>query len=230
MNFYEFYNMYFISLTIVLVILIFIMLGICVGLYKKFKKIGKFKTPWFEIAPDSVNIPESEDMGKTRLLLKRQFDYVDNYIDGISNTFLALEKVIVDDAMKVLFKESFVPKTHMQTCLINSNTNELIQLLKNYLNGLLVINHIGSDKDKIKKYAKSHTCQVMAIVKKHVCDIFCKLSGTISIDSKKYWSLIGIDDPVFWAEKHLTELLIGISELRYSDFDMSDENENHEKH
>jgi hypothetical protein len=189
------------------------------------KSNKKVKTPWFEIAPDSVNAPETEDMGKTRLLLKRQFEYVDNYINGISNTFLALEKCIVDDAMKILFKNESIPKTHMQTCLINSNTNELIQLLKNYLNGLLVINHIGSNKDKIKRYAKSHVCQVVAIAKKHSCDIFCKLSGNICTDSVKYWKEIGIEDPNSWAEHHLTELLLGLSELRYSDFDTTNDKE-----
>lgn len=217
MNFLEFYNQHFLSLSLIIT---FVMLS-TVGsfIYFLHNSNKKVKTPWFEIAPDSVNTPESEDMGKTRLLLKRQFEYVDNYINGISNVLLALEKVIVDDAMRVLFKEQNVPKTHMQTCLINSNTNELIQELKNYLNGLLVINHIGSNKDKIKRYAKSHTCQVVAITKKHACDLFCKLSGTICTDSKKYWKEIGIDDPTSWAEIHLTELLLGLSELRYSDFD-----------
>ena len=150
---------------------------------------------------------------------------MDNYINGLSNTFLALEKAIVDDAMRVLFQDGSIPKTHMQTCLISSNTNELIQQLKNYINGLLVINHIGSNKDKIKRYAKSHTCQVVAITKKHACDLFCKLSGTICTDSIKYWKKIGIEDPTSWAEINLTELLIGLSELRYSDFDMTNDTE-----
>ena len=116
-----------------------------------------------------------------------------------------------------------VPKTHMQTCLINSNTNELVQLFKNYLNGILVINHIGSDKEKIKRYAKSHVCQVSAIAKKHVCDLYCKLSGAICTDSLKYWKEIGIDDPNAWAEARLVELLLGLSELRYSDFDATND-------
>ena len=226
MNFLDFYNQHYISLTVVIVGLILVMIGSIICFLKKSNK--KVKTPWFEIAPDSVNTPESEDMGKTRLLLKRQFEYVDNYINGLSNTFLALEKVIVDDAMKVLFQDGNVPKTHMQTCLISSNTNELIQQLKNYINGLLVINHIGSNKEKIKRYAKSHTCQVVAISKKHACDLFCKLSGTICVDSIKYWKKIGIEDPTAWAETHLTELLIGLSELRYSDFDITNDKEEEE--
>lgn len=198
-----------------------------VALVLRFLKSRKngVKTPWFEIAPDSVNVPESEEMGKTRLLLKRQFDYVDNYIDGLTSTFLALEKAIVSDALHVLFKEPLVPKTHMETCLINSNVNEVIQLLKNYINGILVINHIGSNKEKIKKYAKSHVCQVVAIVKKHSCDMFCKLSGVICTDSMKYWKSIGIENPQEWAEHCLVELLIGLSELRYSDFDANNDNE-----
>ena len=223
MNFLDFYNQHYISLTFIIIILVGIVTSLIIYFFRKSNK--KVKTPWFEIAPDSVNTPESEDMGKTRLLLKRQFEYVDNYINGLSNTFLALEKVIVDDAMLILFQEDIVPKTHMQTCLINSNTNELIQQLKNYINGLLVINHIGSNKDKIKRYAKSHTCQVVAIVKKHSCDLFCKLSGVICTDSKKYWNDIGINDPTSWAETHLTELLIGLSELRYSDFDVTNDKE-----
>lgn len=223
MNFLEFYNQHYISMTVIFVLLASVIIGGVIYLFHKSNK--KVKTPWFEIAPDSVNTPESEDMGKTRLLLKRQFEYVDNYINGLSNTFLALEKIIVDDAMKVLFQDSNIPKTHMQTCLISSNTNELIQQLKNYINGLLVINHIGSNKEKIKKYAKSHTCQVVAISKKHACDLFCKLSGTICTDSIKYWRKIGIEDPTAWAETHLTELLIGLSELRYSDFDITNDTE-----
>ena len=53
--------------------------------------------------------------------------------------------------------------------------------------------------------------------------MFCKLSGAICTDSKKYWEEIGIDDPTLWAETHLTELLIGLSELRYSDFDTNND-------
>lgn len=223
MNFLDFYNQHYISLTFIIIILVGIVTALIIYFFRKSNK--KVKTPWFEIAPDSVNTPESEDMGKTRLLLKRQFEYVDNYINGLSNTFLALEKAIVDDAMQVLFQDGKVPKTHMQTCLINSNTNELIQQLKNYINGLLVINHIGSNKDKIKRYAKSHTCQVVAITKKHACDLFCKLSGVICTDSIKYWKKIGVEDPTSWAESNLTELLLGLSELRYSDFDMSNDTE-----
>ena len=223
MNFLDFYNQHYISLTFIIIILVGIVTALIIYFFRKSNK--KVKTPWFEIAPDSVNTPESEDMGKTRLLLKRQFEYVDNYINGLSNTFLALEKVIVDDAMQVLFQDGKVPKTHMQTCLINSNCNELIQQLKNYINSLLVINHIGSNKDKIKRYAKSHTCQVVAISKKHACDLFCKLSGTICTDSLKYWQKIGIEDPTSWAETNLTELLLGLSELRYSDFDITNDTE-----
>lgn len=223
MNFLDFYNQHYISLTFIIVILAGIVTSLIIYFFRKSNK--KVKTPWFEIAPDSVNTPESEDMGKTRLLLKRQFEYVDNYINGLSNTFLALEKAIVDDAIRVLFQGGIVPKTHLQTCLINSNTNELVQQLKNYIIGLLVINHIGSNKDKIKRYAKSHTCQVTAIVKKHSCDLFCKLSEVICTDSKKYWNDIGINDPISWAETHLTELLIGLSELRYSDFDITNDME-----
>ena len=223
MNFLDFYNQHYISLTFIIIILVGIVTSLIIYFFRKSNK--KVKTPWFEIAPDSVNTPESEDMGKTRLLLKRQFEYVDNYINGLSNIFLALEKAIVDDAMCVLFQDGTIPKTHMQTCLISSNTNELIQQLKNYINGLLVINHIGSNKDKIKRYAKSHTCQVVAITKKHACDLFCKLSGAICTDSIKYWKKIGIEDPTSWAETNLTELLIGLSELRYSDFDMANDTE-----
>lgn len=224
MTFLEFWNGHFIGLTVGMVIAVIAVVTLVIYLVRK-SKIKNLKTPWFEIAPDSVNVPESEEMGKTRLLLKRQFDYVDNYIDGLTSTFLALEKEIVSDALHVLFKEPLVPKTHMETCLINSNVNEVIQLLKNYINGILVINHIGSNKEKIKKYAKSHVCQVVAIVKKHSCDMFCKLSGVICTDSMKYWKSIGIENPQEWAEHCLVELLIGLSELRYSDFDANNDNE-----
>ena len=222
MNFLEFWSEHFIGITISMIIGCVVVVSLILYLINK-SKLKNIKTPWFEIAPDSVKDVESEDMGKTRLLLKRQFEYVNNYIDGISNSLLALEKIIIDDAMRVLFEDTPVPKTHMRTCLISSNTNELVQLLKNYINGLLVINHIGSDKDKIKRYAKSHTCQVVAITKKHICEIYSKLSGTICTDSTKYWKEIGIDNPVEWAENHLTEVLLGISELRYSDFDMTND-------
>jgi len=227
MNFLNFYDKHYISLTCIVLGTVFILAVLLIYFIRKSNK--KVKTPWFEIAPDSVNVPESEDMGKTRLLLKRQFDYIDNYINGLSNTFLALEKVIVEDAMQVLFSQKSTPKTHMETCLINSNVNEIIQLLKNYMNGILVINHIGSNKEKIKKYAKSHVCQVEAIVKKHSCDIFCKLSGQICTESLKYWKKIGIENPSAWAEMHLVNLLIGLSELRYSDFDSTNDNDEENK-
>ena len=93
MNFLDFYNQHYISLTFIIIVLVGIVTSLIIYFFRKSNK--KVKTPWFEIAPDSVNVPESEDMGKTRLLLKRQFEYVDNYINGLSNTFLALENVIV---------------------------------------------------------------------------------------------------------------------------------------
>jgi hypothetical protein len=113
----------------------------------------------------------------------------------------------------------------METCLVNSSTEEIIQMLKNYIESLLVINHIGTDKDKIKRYAKSHVNQVVAIVKKHNYDLFSKLSGNICLDLLIYWRNIGINDPNEWAETHLYQILIGISELRYSDFDEMNDND-----
>ena len=117
------------------------------------------------------------------------------------------------------------PKTHMMTCLINSDTGELLQKLKNYLNGLLIKNHIGDNKEKIKKYAKAHVCQVVSITKKHSSSIYRQLCGKICIDTLSYWKDIGITDPEGWAEKCLIELLIGISELRYSDFCEDEDNQ-----
>lgn len=223
MNFLEFYNAHFIPLTLLLIILFvtLIVIGEII-----LKKIGerKIKTPWFEIAPDSIKIPESEEMAKTRLLLKRQFEYVEHYIDGVANVFLALEKEIVRGAMMSIFGDNYKARTHMETCLVNSSTEEIIQKLKNYIESLLVINHIGTDKDKIKRYAKSHTNQVVAIVKKHNYDLFSKLSGNICLDLLIYWRNIGINDPSDWAENHLYQILIGISELRYSDFDEKNDN------
>ncbi len=223
MNFLEFYNSHFMSLTI-----LFILLFICIGIVGSIilKKIGKrkIKTPWFEIAPDSVKIPESEEMAKTRLLLKRQFEYVEHYIDGVTNTFLALEKEIIRGAMMTIFGDNYSARTHMETCLVNSSTEEIVQKLKNYIESLLVINHIGTDKEKIKRYAKSHTNQVVAIVKKHNYDLFSKLSGNICLDLLIYWRNIGINNPSDWAENHLYQILIGITELRYSDFDETNDN------
>lgn len=219
MTFLEFYDSHFVALTASFVVCtILAMVLICI-LIKNIKK-QKVKTPWFEIAPDSVNTPESEDMGKTRLLLKRQFEFAEHYIDGIENTFLALEREIIRGAIQSIFGDTQVkPKTHIETCLVNASTEEIMQKLKNYINSLLVINHIGTDKDKIKKYAKSHTCQVVAIVKKHNYELYSKVSGNICLDLLPYWKNIGIDNPYEWAEHHLHNVLIGICELRYSDFD-----------
>ena len=137
MNFLEFYNSHFMSLTI-----LFILLFVCIGIVGSIilKKIGerKIKTPWFEIAPDSVKIPESEEMAKTRLLLKRQFEYVEHYMDGVTNTFLALEKEIIRGAMMTIFGDNYSARTHMETCLVNSSTEEIVQKLKN-LNGMTLI-------------------------------------------------------------------------------------------
>jgi hypothetical protein len=224
MNFLDFYNAHFASITILLVLL-FITLIIIGGIILRKMGDRKIRTPWFEIAPDSVKVPESEEMAKTRLLLKRQFEYVEHYIDGVSNVFLALEKEIIRGAMMTIFGDKYNARTHMETCLVNSSTEEIIQMLKNYIESLLVINHIGTDKDKIKRYAKSHVNQVVAIVKKHNYDLFSKLSGNICLDLLIYWRNIGINDPNEWAETHLYQILIGISELRYSDFDELNDND-----
>lgn len=224
MNFLDFYNAHFVSITILLVLL-FITLIIIGGIILRKMGDRKIRTPWFEIAPDSVKVPESEEMAKTRLLLKRQFEYVEHYIDGVSNVFLALEKEIIRGAMMTIFGDKYNARTHMETCLVNSSTEEIIQMLKNYIESLLVINHIGTDKDKIKRYAKSHVNQVVAIVKKHNYDLFSKLSGNICLDLLMYWRNIGINDPNEWAETHLYQILIGISELRYSDFDEMNDND-----
>jgi len=228
MTFLEFYDAHFVSVTIMIAIGTCITMGFIIMILKNiFKK--NVKTPWFEIAPDSVKIPESEDMAKTRLLLKRQFEYVDHYIDGVSNTFLSLEREIIQGAIESIFGDATVkvkPKTHIETCLINSSTEEIVQKLKNYVESLLVINHIGTDKEKIKRYAKSHVCQIVAIVKKHNYELYSKVSGNICLDLIPYWKKIGIDDPNAWAEEHLYNVLIGICELRYSDFDDSNDGNN----
>ena len=78
------------------------------------------------------------------------------------------------------------------------------------------------DREKIKKYAKSHVCQIMAIIKSHLTEIFCKISGDICTDLGKYWNEIKVENPDQQLESYLTELLIGLSELRYSDFDAED--------
>jgi hypothetical protein len=145
-------------------------------------------------------------------------------MDGVSNVFLALEKEVIRGAMMMIFGDNYNSRTHMETCLVNSSTEEVVQKLKNYIESLLVINHIGTDKDKIRRYAKSHTNQVVAIVKKHNYDLFSKLSGNICLDLLIYWRNIGINDPCDWAENHLYQILIGITELRYSDFDETNDN------
>jgi len=222
MNFLDFYNQHFTSVTVLFIFILAIFISICGIILKRFIN-HKIKTPWFEIAPDSVKMPESDDMGKTRLLLKRQFEYVEHYMDGISNVILALEKEIIRGAMMTIFDDKCPAKTHMETCLVNSSTEEIMQKLTNYIESLLVINHIGTDKEKIKRYAKSHTNQVSAIVKKHNYDLFSKLSGNICLDLLGYWQNIGIGNPYDWAENHLYQILIGISELRYSDFDKTND-------
>ena len=219
MNFLDFYNAHYVSMTAITIIAFVLIIILIIWLITKSNK--KVKTPWFEIAPDSVKVPETDDMGKTRLLLKRQFDYVDNYMNGVSSVLLALEKSIVNDAINRSNINEVEP--HTISCLINSSTNELTQKLKYYMNGLLVINHIGSDKEKIKKYAKSHVCQIMAIIKKHLTEIFTKLSGEICTDLTKYWNEIKIENPNQQLESYLVELLLGLSELRYSDFDVTND-------
>ena len=224
MNFFDFYHQHSLLVTILIVLSLFVVVFIIQKLFK-FLKNKKVRTGLFEIAPDSVKTPETDDMHKTRVLLMRQLEYVDHYVDGLSGVFLALEKDIIEDAMSVLFQNKNTPKTHMMTCLINSDTGELLQKLKNYLNGLLIKNHIGDNKEKIKKYAKAHVCQVVSITKKHSSSIYRQLCGKICIDTLPYWKNIGIADPEGWAEKCLIELLIGISELRYSDFGEDEDNQ-----
>ena len=223
MSFLEFYSNNFASFTIVIFFLITLIL---IGIYFIFRKILKndkrLKTPWFEIAPDSVMNVETEEMGKTRLLLKRQMEYVDNYIKGCQPLFLNLTKLIMIDAMKYLFQTDAPPKTHMMSCLIQSETNALLEKLTSYVNNLLIMNHIGTNKEKIESYAKSHVSQLAGITKQFYCECYNKLSGDICMNISKYWKKLNIN-PTEWTYEHLVELLIGVSELRYSDFNNEDE-------
>lgn len=222
MNFFDFYNEHFISMSVIIIMILSIMIGgIMFGLKKIFFQ-KQIKTPWFEIASDSITKPETEAMGKTRLLLKRQSEYLEQFMNGLQPIFLAVVKEVVKDAMVILFDKEEPPKTHMETCLIQSATNSIVEETKLYLNNLLIINHIGTNKEKIKKYAKGHIRPVMGIVRKECCDLFCRLSGQISTDTLKYWKKIGIEDPSNWTEQQLSTLLLDLSDLRYSDFEHHD--------
>lgn len=219
MTWLDFYAQHFVSLTIILTI---ISIGVLLLLFFLIKTIigkNKIKTPWFEIGSDSIKEPESLESNKTRLLLKRQLDFVDKYIDGLEPTFLNVEKELVDDAMRTLFQTVETPKTHMQTCLVRSSTNELMRELKMYVTNLLIMNHIGTDKEKIRKYAIAHIPTVVSIAKKSLCNTYTNLSGKVCIDTNVFWNKTCIDDPNDWCNEKLTDLLINISELRYSDFD-----------
>lgn len=218
MGFLEFYSQHFTSLTVIFITVIVVFIGIIIYLSSIIKKSKSIKTPWFEIAPDSVKTPESEEAGKTRLLLKRQSDYLALALEGMLPTFSALTNEIVLQSMKILFNNEDIPKTHMQTCLIQSSTDNVIEKLKNYITNLLVVNHIGTDKEKIVLYAKAHVIPTMSIIKNAYCELFSKLSGQICIDLKPYFKNIGINDMNEWIEDQLIILLINISELRYSDF------------
>ena len=217
MSFLDFWNAHYKSMSFLLAVVAIVVVVTVIFLFKKLNN-RNIKTPWFEIAPDSIKKPETEEMGKTRLLIKRQSDYLDKFMDGIQPVFLALIKEVTEDAMKTLFKNSNPPKTHMMTCLIQSSTNELVKELKYYINNLLVVNHIGADKEKITKYAKGHVTPLIGIAKKSCCDLYSSLSGQICTSTEKYWSKINIENPRGWAEDQLIKLLLDLSDLRYSDF------------
>lgn len=219
MTFLEFYNMHFIAVSILLFIGGLIILGLGVLIFKKLTSNGSnIKTPWFEIANESVKTPESEDMAKTRLLLKRQFEFVEHHMDGIYNMLMAIESEVIKGAMLSMFNDYKPSKTNMETCLIKATTQELRVKIENYVKSLLVINHIGTDKDKIKKYAMSHTSQIVAIFRKHNFQLYSELSHNICMDLKPFLHTAGIGDIEEWVENNFYTCLISLCELRYSDF------------
>lgn len=226
MTFFEFYSNHFVPLTVVFSLLI---MGIVIILLLVFRRLkGKgVKTPWFEVASDSVKIPESEASGKTRLLISRQLVYIENYVNGLEPVFLNVTKNLVDDALETSYSLDNVarPRYHLITKFIQTTTNELSQSMINYLGHLLIVNHIGTDKDKIRKYVKGHVNQVMSIVKKDLSDVYCDLSGQVCLDIGKYWKMAGVDNPTEFVSQKLYDLLINISYLRYSDFDNTNDND-----
>ena len=231
MTFFDFYSKHFIPLTVMIGIIAVGLIALVVMAIMGLLKSKKVKTPWFEIAPESVKVPESEEMGKTRLLISRQLDYVENYIDGLQPTVLMAEKNLINDAINTMYKFSTMPtkerpRIHLVTRLVQTATNELCQNLINYLIHLLIVNHIGTDKDKIKKYAKGHVNQIIGIVKKSLNETYCDIAGQVCLDSTKYWKSAGIDDPTEYVFTRLSDLLINISYLRYSDFDSSNDGDN----
>ena len=228
MTFFDFYSSHFVPLTIVFALLIILLVAMIVAVSLHLFKNRKVKTPWFEIAPDSVKEPESEASGKTRLLISRQLTYIENYIDGLQPIFLKVTKSLVDDALDTLLNIDNVnkPKYHLVTRFIQTASNSLSQNLINYLGHLLVVNHIGTDKEKIRKYAKGHVNQILGIVKKSMSEVYCDLSGQVCLDSTKYWKSAGIEDPMEFAFNELSDLLINISYLRYSDFDSTNDTDN----
>lgn len=218
MNFLEFYSSHFVGLTLVIFLLVALLLvGVFFICKKILKENKKLKTPWFEIAPDSVKTAETEDMGKTRLLLKRQMEFVDNYIKGTEPIFLMLTKKVVTESLKNLLLDDITLKTHMISCFTQSETNTLMEILKSYINNLLVMNHIGTNKEKIESYAKNHVSQLAGITKQFYCECYNKLSGDVCVDTLQYWKEINIE-PMGWTYDRLLEILIGVAELRYSDF------------
>lgn len=226
MTFFDFYSKHFIPLTIVFGILtVGIVAIVILAIINLLKGTKKVKTPWFEIASDSIKVPESEASGRTRLLISRQLTYVENYVNGLEPIFLRVTKNLVDDALNTLLTTDNVtrPKYHLVTKFIQTTTNGLSQNMINYLGHLLVVNHIGTDKEKIQKYTKGHVNQVMAIVKKELSDIYCDLSGQVCTDIGKYWKMAGVENPTEFVTQKLFDLLINISYLRYSDFDASND-------
>ena len=219
MNWLEFYSQQYVSLTVIILFIIVIISVLLFALIKAFASKNKIKTPWFEIGSDSIKESESLESNKTRLLLKRQLDFVDKYIDGLEPIFLNVEKELIDDAMRTLFQVKEPPKTHMQTCLVRSSANDVLKELKAYITNLLIMNHIGTDKEKIRKYSISHVPTVISIVKKSLCNTYTNLSGKVCLDTKGFWEKTNISDSTEWCNEKLTDLLINISELRYSDFD-----------
>lgn len=219
MTFLEFYNSHFMAISILLILGVATLLVFGVLIVKKITNEHSIKTPWFEIASESVKMPETEDMAKTRLLLKRQFEIVEHYMDGIINVLMAIEREVIKGALLSIFEDYKPSKTHMETCLVKSSTQELRWKIENYVQSLLVLNHVGTNKEKIHQYAKNHANQIVAIFRKHNFQLYSDLSENICMDLKPFLHNIGIEDITSWVEGNLYDCLIAISEIRYSDFE-----------
>lgn len=227
MTFLEFYSNNFVPLTVIFSVFGLIVLGFIIVLVR-YLVTKKVKTPWFEISPETIGKEDPEVVGKTRLFLKRQLDYLDKYIDSLLPHLDAIFKALVIDATNELCEEDFQKdreKNLLTTCITNLATQDLANQLRYYLANLIVVNHIGTDEQKIKQYARVHVTPIIGIGRALMCSLYRNISGTTIIDLKRICQQAGIENDEKWIEEKLTELLYDLMDLRYSNFSSGDINE-----